>query len=374
MASAESGAGGDGGAPEQQNNGDGDGDLCSICQSTPVDPVTTACGHVFCSGRTLDEGTELCAGLVGQALHADPDAQTVGCINCRADVLALLRQHFSEQLRASPPVSSSDEEELSAAELERLNRPDSPDTAAYSWGRASAQSTAMERLDPEGWASADHNSRLMMVRQHFGSISASAAFRQHFGLDINRAAPPGVPLAPEDGNAGAALGSNERMDSSQAASTSADDAERARPPSPIELLYGIGTVLHVLVRAVPEGDRYALALSAPGMWRAVRDASERRDDGTVTLMRPEDVFVTPARMQWIVHTGHSNLPEIFPERSTCSTRGPESSLSSRSTSGRRWLAEWDLSAGLARWRRWSMRTKSAGRKSIRRFRARSHYR
>ena len=87
----------------------------------------------------------------------------------------------------------------------------------------------------------------------------------------------------------------------------------ARPPAPIELLYGKDAALDVLVRAVPEGDRYALALSAPALWRAVRDASEPREGGKRTLTRPEDVFATPARMQWVLGWKERGPTEVFPE-------------------------------------------------------------
>jgi len=106
------------------------------------------------------------------------------------------------------------------------------------------------------------------------------------------------------------------MDSTNAVGTSADDGKGTQLPCFIETLFGNESALEKLVRAVPECDRYALALSYPGsaLTSAVHGVAEHRDDGKKTVSGPEGLFRTPATMEWIVYKERSNLPKIFPER------------------------------------------------------------
>ena len=73
-----------------------DGVQCSFCLDVPVDPIRTPCGHVFCSGRGATG--DACPGLAQFFAQAEPNARTIDCPNCRADIYAFGVSRFRREL------------------------------------------------------------------------------------------------------------------------------------------------------------------------------------------------------------------------------------------------------------------------------------
>ena len=77
---------------------------CVLCMEAARDPLTTACGHTFCSGK----GGE-CEGLRKMAQLTNPQRATVSCPHCRKDILPLLARHFTAELQLDQVHNSSDD-------------------------------------------------------------------------------------------------------------------------------------------------------------------------------------------------------------------------------------------------------------------------
>lgn len=71
--------------------------VCALCLDPACDPLTTPCGHVFCSGRTGE-----CEGLRKMAALTHPEQTTASCPMCRGDILQLLTDNFPDELHLRP--------------------------------------------------------------------------------------------------------------------------------------------------------------------------------------------------------------------------------------------------------------------------------
>lgn len=67
--------------------------VCALCLDSVKDPITTPCGHTFCSGRAGE-----CEGL---RRMAELSAHSAKCPQCRADIFSLLVERFPEQIQTA---------------------------------------------------------------------------------------------------------------------------------------------------------------------------------------------------------------------------------------------------------------------------------
>ena len=67
--------------------------MCALCLDPAQAPLTTPCGHTFCSGRAGE-----CGGLRAMA---ELNAHAPKCPQCRADILGLLVEHFPQQIHSA---------------------------------------------------------------------------------------------------------------------------------------------------------------------------------------------------------------------------------------------------------------------------------
>eukprot|EP01049_Picozoa_sp_SAG25_P001925 SAG25_NODE_93_length_16012_cov_22.660341_10_plen_1556_part_00 len=74
---------------------------CPLCIDPCRDPVTTPCGHTFCSSHSG------CGGLRRLAVMTDPSADTAACPMCRRDIFGTLHQHFPDELARQCPRAAA---------------------------------------------------------------------------------------------------------------------------------------------------------------------------------------------------------------------------------------------------------------------------
>lgn len=105
--------------------------VCALCLESVKDPITTPCGHTFCSGRAGE-----CEGL---RKMAELSTHSAKCPQCRADIFSLLVERFPEQIQTHHHDEyASDDEYDPVAEAqwryERFRAPPSPLSGAFGDG------------------------------------------------------------------------------------------------------------------------------------------------------------------------------------------------------------------------------------------------